>query len=718
MKKIFLFLLVFVASNVTIKAEEGMWIPMLLEQLNISQMQSMGLKLTADDIYNINRSSLKDAIVQFGGGCTAEIVSPNGLILTNHHCGLGAIQRLSDVDHDFLKNGFWAGSFEQELPASGITVTLLVRMEDVTGLILGDVTPEMTQFRRAQIIRQNIENVEKESVREMKYEGKIRPFYYGNQYYLFITQTFKDVRLVGAPPSAIGQFGGDSDNWMWPRHGGDFSLFRIYVDKNNEPAAYSKDNVPYKPKNYIPVSLKGYAKGDFTFVFGYPGATREYITSYGVDLTANKENPVRIELRQKRLEIFNSAMNTSPKIRIQYTSKHQGIANGWKKMIGETRGIRRMDAVTKKQDFEKNFQEWSELPQNFAYHPLLNAFQANYEQIQNVDMASVYLAEGGLGIEIVRFAGAFQELVKTDQDKTKSAAEVRKISEKLYQNCIGFFKDYNPNVDKQVAVSMLKEMGDKMDRGFLPDVYQTIETKYRNDIAVYVADLFSKSLMVDSSRIKKFLKNFSKGDSKKVLVDPVYQLAVSFYSRMEKNVTPALTKFNTQIDSLQRLYMAGQIAMLKDKRFYPDANSTLRISYGKIDDFDPADAVHYNYFTTSEGILQKEDPSVYDYSVDPRLKSLFQTKDFGPYADRDGSLHVAFIGSNHTTGGNSGSPVLDANGYLIGINFDRNWEGTMSDLMYDPSQCRNITLDIRYCLFIIDKYAGAKRLIDEMKIIN
>lgn len=718
MKKLFLLPLILIFLNMPGKAEEGMWIPLLLQQLNFSQMQSMGLKLTAEDIYSINKSSLKDAIVQFGGGCTAEIVSPQGLILTNHHCGLGAVQRLSTLEHDYLTNGFWAGSFEEELPAAGLTVTLLIRMEDVTEKVLEGVTSEMNQIQRTQIIRQQIEKIEKEAVLGTKYEGRVRPFYYGNQYYLFVSETFKDIRLAGAPPTAIGQFGGDTDNWMWPRHGGDFSVFRIYADKNNQPADYSKDNVPYHPKSFIPVSLKGYSKGDFTFVFGYPGATREYLTSYGVDLTALKENPVRIDLRQKRLDIYNEAINSSREIRIQYTSKHQGIANGWKKMIGETRGINHLDAVSKKQDFEKEFQSWSEKQEDKSLRGLLDEFRKRYKEYTDIDMASVYLTEGGLGIEILRFAGVFRELVKADQDKSKKPEELKSVSDKYLQYSKGFYKDYNVGVDKQVAVKMLQSLASEMDRKYLPESWKLVEKHYDGDIPVFVTDLYRKSMIADSSAFKHFLTNFSRGDSKKIIKDPVYQFAESIFSRLEKDLVPVINKIGGQIDSLQRIYMAAQMSMQKEKRFYPDANSTLRISYGKIDDYTPADAVRYNYFTTSDGILQKEDSSIYDYAVDSRLKSMIMKKDFGRYADQDGSLHIAFTASNHTTGGNSGSPVLDANGNLIGINFDRNWEGTMSDLMYDPSQCRNISLDIRYCLFVIDKYAGATRLINEMKVVE
>ncbi|MCX6245160.1 MAG: S46 family peptidase [Bacteroidetes bacterium] len=724
MKKLSFLFLFILALRVPVIADEGMWIPMLLEKLNIKQMQDLGLKLSAEDIYSINHASLKDAIVQFGGGCTAEFVSGEGLLFTNHHCGLGTIQRLSSPDHDYLTDGFWAKSKEEELPCPGLTVTMLVSMEDVTDKVLQNVTDAMPEYQRSEIIRKNMAEVEKNVALEPLCEAKIRPFYYGNQYYLFITKTFRDVRLVGAPPSGIGQFGGDTDNWMWPRHGGDFSIFRVYVNKDNQPVEFSKDNIAYKPKKFLPVSLKGYKEGDFTFVFGYPGSTREYLTSWGVDLIADCENPIRINLRQERLDIFNEAMNQSKLVRIQYTSKHQGIANGWKKMMGETKGIKRMDAVKIKQDYEKKFQAWADSVgsknMNIAKNPvsgLLPSFEKTYRDYKPFDIAATYLTEAGMGIEIVRFADGFADLVKKSKNRASTKEDIDKAVQKLKGAARTFYKDYQPAIDKKVFAIMIKEMKEKMDPKFLPSEIATLGEKYKNDYSACAENYFSLSVFPDSARLNKFLRVFESPDYKKLEKDPLYILSESIYGRYLKDVIPQTKKYTAAIDSLQRFYMAAQMAMGR-WIFYPDANSTLRITYGKVQGFKPADAVKYNYFTTSTGILQKEDSSIYDYAIHPKLKKLFLDKDFGPYADRDGTLHVAFIGTNHTSGGNSGSPVLDATGNLIGLNFDRNWEGTMSDLMYDPDQCRNITLDIRYCLFVIDKFAGSKRLIDELNIIR
>ncbi len=720
MKKLSILVILSVLFRITVMAEEGMWIPMLLEQLNIKRMQDLGLKLTAEDIYSVNHSSLKDAIVQFGGGCTAEIVSAQGLILTNHHCGLGAIQRQSSLQHDYLTDGFWAGSFDEELPSPGVSVTLLVRMEDVTSRVLDGVNDRMNQFQRAQVIKQNAEKIEQEAMKGTHYDARIRPFYYGNQYYLFVNEIFKDVRLVGAPPSSIGKFGGDTDNWMWPRHTGDFSIFRIYAGTNNEPAGYSKENVPYKPKNYLPISLKGYQKNDFTFVFGYPGSTREYLPSYAVDLTANKENPVRIGLRQQRLDVMKAAMEEDRLVRIQYSAKANGIANYWKKMIGESGGIRRIDAVAKKEQSEQVFQVWADsTPERKArYGGILPAFKSAYQRYLPVDISSVYISEAGQGIEIVRFAAGFRDLVKISKNKSSKSGDVLKAAADLKKSSQEFYKNYQPYVDRQIMAAMLGRMSENMDRAYLPGIFTDDKQLQRKDFGSYSAGLFAESIFTDSTRLFNFLDSYKPSKVKSMEKDPLFCLMASIYARNEKDIVPEMSKMTGRIDSLQRIYMAAQMEMQRQKVLYPDANSTLRIAFGKVDDYLPADAVKYDYFTTLAGVMQKDDPSVYDYKVDPRLKKLYLEKDYGPYADRDGTVHVAFTASNHTTGGNSGSPVLNASGELIGINFDRNWEGTLSDLMYDPSQCRNISLDIRYCLFVIDKVAGSRRLISEMKIIQ
>lgn len=718
MKKFLTGILLLATLHSPVAAEEGMWIPMLIEQLNIKRMQDLGLQLSADDIYSVNHSSLKDAIVQFGGGCTAEIVSPQGLILTNYHCGLGAVQRLSSLEHDYIAKGFWAGSFGEELPCAGLTVTMLVRMEDVTDKVLSGVTDAMTQLQRSALIRQNAEKVETEAAKGTRYEAKVRPFFYGNRYYLMVNEVFRDIRLAGAPPSNIGKFGGDTDNWMWPRHTGDFCVFRIYADTANNPAAYSKENRPYRPKRHLQVSLKGYSKGDFTFVFGYPGTTREYIPAAGVDLTANSENPVRIAIRQKRLDIMNTAMNADRLTRIQYTAKVNGIANFWKKAIGESRGIRQSGAVAQKEEAESRFQSWadSDPARSARYSQLLPAFRSTYNEYLPVDLQALVLAEAGQGIELVRFAAGFRELVKLSTARDLQDKDIEKAVKALKAGSTEFFRNYSAAIDERITAAMMDEIAGRISDAGRPDIFAEIGKEYGRRYDLYAENLFRTSVFADSLKLSRILNGYKAGRVKKLSGDPAYKLMTSIYMRIEKDLQPTVSKLAGRIDSLQRIYMAAQMEMQPDRTFYPDANSTLRVAYGKVDDYIPADAVRYDYFTTLAGVMQKEDTTIYDYRVEDKLKEVYRQKDYGPYADADGTMHVAFIASNHTTGGNSGSPVLNGRGELIGINFDRNWEGTMSDLKYDPTRCRNITLDIRYCLFVIDKVAGCHRLAEEMGV--
>lgn len=696
-----------------------MWIPMLLQQLNEPEMVSMGMRITAEDIYSVNKSSMKDAILLFGRGCTAEIISDQGLILTNHHCGYGQIQRHSSLQHDYLTDGFWAMNKSEELPNPGLSVTLLIRMEDVSQRALEGITSGITEKERASRIKANIARIEEEAIKGTSFGARVRPFYYGNQYYLFVTQTFNDVRLVGAPPSNIGKFGGDTDNWVWPRHTGDFSLFRIYVNKNNEPADYSPDNVPYKPKYHLPVSLKGVQEGDFTFVFGYPGQTQEYLPSYAIKMITGHENPVAIRLREKRLNIFDHYMSESNLVRIQYSAKHAGVANYWKKMIGENRGINKLDAVEKKLALEKLFVEWakSDAVRNQKYSGLLPAFEETYKALLPYNVIENYLIEGGLSIEAFTYASRFGKLVEKSMDKNAKPEEVEKIVQQLRDGVTGFYKNYHLPIDKDVFVALLTDWFENQPADKIPAELLQDKAKYKS-MKDWANAVFSKSAFSDSTRIRAILNGYKSKDYKKITKDPVYRLSAAVFNYYMNQVSPVSTNLVARLDSLQRIYMSALMEFQPDRRFYPDANSTLRVTYGKVDDYYPRDAVKYDYFTTLEGIMEKEDPAIYDYVVEPKLKQLYEAKDYGQYVSSDGTMHVAFIASNHTTGGNSGSPVLNADGHLIGVNFDRNWEGTMSDLMYDPDQCRNITLDIRYCLFVIDKLAGAGHLVQEMTLIR
>ena len=712
------FILVFITRFFSV-AGEGMWIPMLLEQLNEKEMKEMGMNISAKDIYSINQSSMKDAIVLFGRGCTAEIISDEGLLLTNHHCGFSQIQKHSSVENDYLTDGFWAMSKEEELVNPGLTVTMMTDMREVTSDVLNGVNDDMTMAERNTLINENAQAIIRNFEKDSEYKAFIKPFFKGNQYYMIIVEIFKDIRLVGAPPSNIGKFGGDTDNWMWPRHTGDFSLFRIYVGPDGKPAEYAEDNLPYKPKYYFPISLEGVDEDDFTFVFGYPARTNEYLPSYAIDFVANFQNPQIINLRQNRLDIFNKYSEADPKVRIQYATKHARASNKWKKMIGESGGIHRMNGVAKKQAFEEEFSEWanSSLELENKYGELLPAFEAVYKEYTPLVIAYDYYKEAGLSIELVKYAGYFEKIVNPSKNKSTNPEDLDKAAERLKNQTAVFFKDYHKPIDKEVMTALLRIYDENISASFKPQFFTTIHEKYNSDYAAYTSNVFEKSIFDDEETVNNLLKNYKAKTFKKIEKDPAYQMYHDLTVLYEQ-IKPELSTLRNQLDSLMRIYMAAQMEMQPDQRFYPDANFTLRVTYGNVKGYQPEDAVKYRFYTTLEGIMEKEDPEIYDYVVEDRLKELFNNKDYGQYAAEDGTLRVAFIATNHTTGGNSGSPVLNASGELVGVNFDRCWEGTMSDLMYDPNVCRNISLDIRYFLFIVDKFAGAGYLVDEMKLVK
>lgn len=720
MKQFLSFLLIAFIFQPQLYSDEGMWIPLFLAEMNEAEMQAMGMNISAEDIFSLTNTSLKDAIIIFGGGCTGGIISDKGLILTNHHCGYGRIQALSSLENDYLTNGFWAMDLSEELPSPGLKVTFLVRMEEVTEQVLDGVTQNMTEAGRRKKIAENIDFVQKLASEGTHYLAVVKPFFYGNRFFLSVNEVFEDVRFVGAPPSSIGSFGGDTDNWMWPRHTGDFSLFRIYADKENKPAPYSDDNVPYVPKKHFSIALDGAQKGDFTFVFGYPGSTQQYIPSWAVDMQANVLNPVRISIREKRLDIFRKYMNQSHEIRLQYAAKESGIANGWKKWIGENRGIRRLNAIGQKEEFQNYFNDWvnSDQDRTEKYASLLPALEKSYSQLSYIGYYAEYLREVLFGIEAFRFSRSFKNLADISKKKEDNKEAILSAVERQKVAAAGFFKDYQPDIDKEVFESIVSDYFHQVKKDEMPGGLIQLEKRFKGDFAQMTQYLFDNSLFVSQSKVEEFLDGYKPAHYKKIEKDPVFQLADDFYSMYTDRYQEEIRKMTIETDSLMRIYMQAKMEMQPMRRFYPDANFTLRIAYGNVDGYNPDDAVSFRYYTTMDGIMEKEDPDIFDYKVDNKLKELYSSGDFGRYADKDGTMRVCFTATNHTTGGNSGSPVLNGDGHLIGINFDRCWEGTMSDIIYDMSQCRNISLDIRYCLFIIDKFAGAGHLMDELTILS
>jgi hypothetical protein len=684
-------------------ADEGMWIPMLLQR-NEAAMQRAGMHITAKDIYDINHASLKDAVLLFGGGCTGEFVSDEGLVLTNHHCGYSYIVSHSTVAHDYLTNGFWAMSRAEELPCPGLSVTRLVRMEDVTRQVLAGVDDKTSEADREKIVEKNIAEVTAKATEGTHYKAIVKPFYYGNQYFMYVNEVFTDVRLVGAPPSNIGKFGGDTDNWMWPRHTGDFSMFRVYA-KDGKPADFSNDNTPYRPLKHLEISLKGVDEGDFTFVFGYPGTTRRYVTHDHVDLAANVENPVRIDLRTIRLDHYNEAMRQSAAQRLKYASRVASIANGWKKWQGETLGINRLRGVEQKKAQEAAFRKWAAgKPQ---YRTVLDSLEENYARLREVEVEWTYFNEAVMASDFMVRAHRLWNITRsTDPNLVE---KMKADSEKYFED----FDQHSP-VDEAIFVETFLYM---WEHGYAP--YMDLKHATAGEVEATLRKAYAKSALNNPKKLSKLLSMERGKMLDAIRKDPAFQLfSIAYSHSYSSDKRQQYSKADDNIQRLMRTYIKGMMEQYPDSNFFPDANLTLRVAYGHVEGFKPKDATYYTAYSTIDGIMEKENPEVYDYRVEPKLKQLWQKKDYGQYANKKGELPVAFIATNHTTGGNSGSPVLNADGQLVGINFDRCWEGTMSDLLFDPAYCRNISLDIRYCLFIIDKFAGAGHLVKEMTIVK
>ena len=714
MKRILTIIMLSLVAALTAKADEGMWLPSLISQ-RIADMQEKGFRLNAEDLYNINEASLKDAVVLFGRGCTGELISPEGLLLTNHHCGYSQIQQHSSVEHDYLRDGFWAMSREEELPNKGLSVSFLERMEDVTGLILKGYEPGMSEDERVEIVKTN----SKALIDQVTKEGKglratVEALYYGNQYFLFLYRQYDDVRLVGAPPSSIGKFGGDTDNWMWPRHTGDFSMFRIYADKDNNPAPYSKDNVPYKPKKYFKISTAGVQEGDFTFIYGFPGRTQEYIHSEAVRYIEELGDPHKIHLRTLRLGIMNKHQSQSQKVRIQYSSKNATVANAWKKWQGEVKGVKKMKTVQTKQEFEAAFDKWAT---GGEFEGVIAKIDGLYKELEPYQFATDYYSETVRAIEIANFASSLYAAYKVD----KETGEVTFDENKARDLMESFYKDWYLPIDKECFNALMTEFDKNIPADFKCG-YFTQQMKKYGSAEKWADALFSKSMFADQAKLEKFLKSQkSPAKSRKaILSDPATEFAVEFARWYATSIQPTTVQLNQDLQLAYRDYMRGQMVYCRTQRvpkaFYPDANLTLRVAYGHIKGYKPSDATYYLPSSTIKGIMEKDNPDIFDYNIPQRLRDIYAAKDYGRWADSTGEVPVCFIATNHTTGGNSGSPVINADGDLIGLNFDRVWEGTMGDIVFDPEICRNISLDVRYVLFIIDKVADADHLLDEMTL--
>ena len=720
MKKLFLsiisvLLLVMAVSAKTVP-DEGMWLPIFVKDLNIQQMQAMGLKLSAEDIYSINHASLKDAVVNFGNFCTAEVVSDNGLLFTNHHCGYDAIQKHSSVDHDYLTDGFWSNSYAEEIPCEGLTATFFVRMEEVSKQVLEKVNESMSEKTRLDTINSTIKQLEKKYSENGKYLAEIQGLFSGNEYYLFIYKVYKDVRLVATPPSSIGKFGGDTDNWMWPRHTGDFSIFRVYADKNNEPAEYSKDNVPFKPKYVLPISLKGYEKNDFTMIWGYPGSTDRYMPSYGVKETLEDINPYIDGIFDVVLTNMQKGMNRSQAVNIMYASAHAQYANLWKNKKGESRDLKRLDVYDQKLAIENEMKQWINAnPARIKkYGDIFKLYENSYNVFHESNFYPVAWSSQGsiVGSKIIYVAfntgnGLKSTLSNKDLTKNQRNAAI----EQLKANIEATYKEYDQWTEELIFREVIRYVHSRFTD---INALKAIDTKYHGDVDKFVDEVLESSVFASKDKLENFL---NKPNAKKLENDLVLNIASDFYGK----ITEARAKIGEagyDLHKADRLYVAALREMNNDKVYYPDANFTMRLTYGKVLDYYPADAVHYDFTTSLKGVMEKEDPSNSEFIVPEKLKTLYKNKDYGQYANKNGDLTVDFLTNNDITGGNSGSPVINGNGELIGLAFDGNWEAMSGDIAFEPDLQRCINVDIRYVLFVIDKYANCQRIINELHIVK
>lgn len=711
MKRISLLLIIGILfSSLKISAKEGMWIPLLIDELNYDDLKANGFKLTAEDIYSINQACLKDAIVIFDGGCTAELISEDGLLLTNHHCGYDQIQKHSTVENNYLKKGFWSKNRSEELPNPDLTVLFLTEIQEYTSQVLSKLPKGLTNEETQELIWNRIDSLETAISESLKLEASIEKFFEGNEYYLFLYKEYSDIRLVGAPPSSIGNFGGDTDNWVWPRHTGDFSIFRIYANSDNEPAAYSENNVAYKPKKHLTISAQGVQEGDFTMVLGYPGRTSEYLYSAALEQIAQDVYPSSINLRQKRLDIIDRERLADEQVYIQYASKQQRISNAWKKWKGVLYGFNRFDVIAKRKAYEQwlinnsgdNKNQLIELYEMFddtylGYAPYYAGVEFYRESLLSLEPISFFNRQ---------FAQPYYEYINT----TNKAEPL----EKMDARAKSYYKNYNSAIDKELTIVLINELTQGISEDLLPDI---IKKHYNaGSIDKYIDLLYTKSIFTDSVRFSAAIKKLKAGKKYDISADPFVILYEDLADKYNSEIASNYGYYKAQLSQLYKEYLPLIIKIDTNRAIYPDANFTMRMTYGKVEGYSPRDALGYHYQTYLDGIIEKSQMGYHDYIVPDKLMELYENKDYGKYADASGKLPICFIASNHTSGGNSGSPVLDAEGRLIGINFDRTWEGTMSDFNFDEEICRNISVDIRYVLFIIDKYAGSTHLIDEMDI--